>query len=277
MKISISGPARAFDRSTESEITDPHRLRTLNGVTSEDPRDLISTYFDDDLADLGVIGGSLRLQFEQQTGTLRVVSDFWAPRRLRRDELALLVAETKGQWSDGIGEGSWCDKVIPNANVSVDVSSSGDGKVKVEQTDDGRPVALPALLPKAAKSGDLKAIREALAVGEDINALSIQRFTPLSLAIRYQHVEAAILLVNQGADVDLRCWEHTPLMDCALTRDLSDEDASKIACALLERGANVNAPSGTDDNALSYAENRDKKQLQALLVKWGAKMPPSPD
>jgi len=226
MRIAISGRTVAYDRESEQEITDSGRLRLLNGIVFNE--NLISDYFSESLVDMGIIGGESRLEFEEQGGYLCVISEFWAPRALTTEELQRLTEDTAGQWSDGIGEGGLSTTTCPDIIVDP-YPTLGDHQLLVEQIEDGRSIPRPAALPKAARNGDLQAITIALQSGEDINFRQ-QKYTPLHLAILYCQPAAAQLLIEHGADVDaLGPLSQTPLMFCAVTRDLTDEKAASIA------------------------------------------------
>lgn len=292
MKISISGCALALDRATNAVITDPRILRTLNGVASTEE---ISAYFTDELADLGIIGGKLQLIYEEKTGilqtmkrvlggssqgttSLRVLSEFWAPQRLSEADLERLVEDTRGQWSDGIGEGPWYETALPDPQVWIDVSPSNvDQELRVEQIEDGRRV--PSLsLWKAAQAGDVEAIKKALADGEDVN-ISWQGFNALHMALRHGRTDAALLLIARGADVSASdIVKRTPLMACAASRDLNDADSVMIALALIAAGADVkfeDLDGGVDEKergatALYWAKRENKQLLANVLIERGA-------
>src|SRR5437660_878445 len=102
MKITVTGPASAWDYDSSTEVVDPNRLSQLNGLQYSD--DLCTTYMDDDLAEIGLIGGAIRLTFEAPRGPLKVITEYQSPRRLKPAELKQLMEYTVGQWSDGIGE-----------------------------------------------------------------------------------------------------------------------------------------------------------------------------
>ncbi len=146
MLIRISGPVAVFDAASEDAISDPVRLRALDGLVYD--ADQCSNYFsgDVDLDAIGVTGGTLRLAFQPLTGGLRVVSGFTSPRKLKPKELKALVEETTGQWSDGIGEGIQ-DHWRVSHGVSIDFSPFDAGEPNVEQIDDGPKSRLPARVP----------------------------------------------------------------------------------------------------------------------------------
>lgn len=263
MKITVSGLAIAFE--DDLEITDPQRLRGLHGLSYEE--ELIGTYLDDWLADIGIVGGSLRLIWHDESGQLRVASDFWAPRTLTEQELGALTDATLGQWSDGIGENGCVD--VWGIFVDMCPGPPGARDLKVEQVEDGRTVPAPSLLSKAARTGDLEGIRTALANGEAVDTRA-RGYTPLHLAILYGHSATAIHLIRHGADVNARHIDDTPLMFCATARDMVDLKAAQVAHELLVRWAEVNAQDKAQCTALMYARNRGKKELEQMLIKCGA-------
>jgi len=207
-----------------------------------------------------------------------VLSEFWAPQRLSETDLDRLVQDTRGQWSDGIGEGPWYEKALADSQVRIDVSPSNvDQELRVEQTEDGRRV--PSLsLWKAAQAGDVKAIQEALAAGENVN-VSRQGFNALHMALRHGRTDAALLLIARGADVNASdLVKRTPLMACAASRDLNDVASVTVALALISAGADAkfeDLDGGVDEKgrgatALYWAKRENKERLANVLIEKGA-------
>ena len=84
-------------------VTAPKVLRALDGYDAE-PEDELADDLDPDLCQAGVRGGTLRFAYDRKRKELRAVTEYRCPRRLTADELAKLVQETVGAWSDGVGE-----------------------------------------------------------------------------------------------------------------------------------------------------------------------------
>ena len=102
--------------------------------------------------------------FDAAKKKLRVVSEFTSIRKLTAKELALLIDDTRGQWSDGIGEGCF-DRVMDRKKVVIDLSPYGS-KVSATQADDGKAAPKPKTaneLWKAVAAGDLEAVKEIVA------------------------------------------------------------------------------------------------------------------
>ena len=121
MKIVVSGPAEAFSSDTEEQVTDPNRLKKLDGLAYS--KDRCSNYIDRSLQDIGVTGGVILLAFDAKTKRLRVRTEYHAPRKLTAEELKLLVKKTTGQWSDGIGEGDFLHQ--KKLKMDVDLLAAG--------------------------------------------------------------------------------------------------------------------------------------------------------
>lgn len=93
-----------------------------------------------------------------------------------------------------------------------------------------------------------------------------QRYTPLHFASLYGHPKVARLLLEHGADVNLKS-DHgdTPL------RFLSDADRNlEVAKLLLDHSADPNARSIPGWNSLYEALRRGHRDLTSLLLKHGA-------
>ena len=84
-------------------VTDIKVLQTLDGYDAE-PEDELSDDLDPSLCRAGVKGGTLRFAYDPKRRELRAVTEYRCRQRLTDEELAKLVEETVGAWSDGVGE-----------------------------------------------------------------------------------------------------------------------------------------------------------------------------
>jgi len=120
-------------------------------------------------------------------------------------------------------------------------------------------------LIQAAKDGNIKATKQAIADGADVNAedpFKGLRRTPLHEAAYGGYKEIAELLIANGADVNAKDklrW--TPLFFAAFT------DATAVAELLIAKGADVNAKLDNGRTPLNLAVN----ETIALLRKHGGK------
>ncbi len=132
-----------------------------------------------------------------------------------------------------------------------------------------------ALLPpndlwRAAKLGDVSAIRRLVASGSNVNEknrnLNVEGDTPLHFAARHNQVEAVKVLLELGARPDSKNDSHaTPLID-AVFYECSDD----VVEALLKGGACLNAQDDVGHTALDMAASRGSKRLVGLLLQKGA-------
>jgi uncharacterized protein len=205
VKVELTGIARVTDDLTGQPLTDPKRVAKVAKLRNTD--DTISDYFDKELEDLGVTGGDLRLALDPSGQGFFVVSTFKAPRPLSKEQLGLLVADTIGQWSDGIGEGCF-DIPATEHKVTIDLVQRDRKKVTVEQTDDGKPVkekkpptakAVRAVeLVDAADKGDLAKVWSLLAAGVDPNGFNKNKVNALFCAAYEGHVDIVRELLAVG-------------------------------------------------------------------------------
>src|SRR5262249_53875194 len=110
MRIVISGRAAVYPESNylpsdpaAVPVTGPKVLRSLDGYEAE-PEDERADDLDPSLRRAGVRGGTLRFAYDRKRKELRAVTEYRCRRRLTDEELAKLVQETVGAWSDGVGE-----------------------------------------------------------------------------------------------------------------------------------------------------------------------------
>ena len=249
-------------------------ISELDGAESDDT---CGNYIDNDLADLGITGGTVKLSYDKVAGQFRVSTEYGSPSELSAAQLERLVDKTVGQWSDGIGEGCF-DKLGERLGVVVGLSPiDQDKELRAEQFDDGKKVSTPTGLAKAAREGDMTALRKLLDAGVDFED-RMQGYSPLHLAILYGRAEAALELIARGADINARDPDdQDPLMLTALSNSITDADAARIARVLLERRICVHGPKGEEANPtngeytpLYMAALREKTQLAAVLKEFGA-------
>jgi hypothetical protein len=262
VKITFSGRATVWDMNTDPEklVEEDSVLRLLDGWQYHDQ---CGDHLDSSLGDIGVVGGSIRFACDK-TGRLRVYTDYWSPSPLSSADLASLTKDTQGQWSDGIGEAGF--KVTVSGRNLLLRPEAED--IQVEQHDDGRFIAPASPVAKSARDGEMERLSQAVKAGNEVDEI-LQGFTGLHLAILYGRADAALFLLQCGADPNrLDIMQMSPLHLCALSNSLSDEESVRIAVALLSKGGKKNAVTPEGATALSYAENREKTGLIKLLQKW---------
>lgn len=118
----------------------------------------------------------------------------------------------------------------------------------------------------AARSGSAGALQLLLAHGADVNAKESWRGqTALMWAVAEQHVEAARVLVERGADIQARSNAgFTPLLFAARTGNLESVQL------LLEAGGNVNDATPDGMTALVVASANGFESLAIFLLDKGA-------
>jgi hypothetical protein len=125
----------------------------------------------------------------------------------------------------------------------------------------------------AALKGNIEAVKQHIAAGTDVNAMSESGNTPLSLSVSFSGyvkgdfpvgVEIAELLIAAGADVNFRRFRSTftPLDEAALF------DRKEMAKLLIAKGADVNA---TDNLGHTPLNRAFFPEMKLLLRKHGGK------
>jgi hypothetical protein len=149
--------------------------------------------------------------------------------------------------------------------------AQGPGEERVVRlvTAGGAMIVLPKEpLVQAASEGDLKAVKQLLALGADVNVLDkATHTTALAEAVGQGSAEIVSALIDAGADVNLRDGSRqTALMS------LGEDTSPDVARALLSAGAKVNLKDNAGDTALTLAAGRVNVDVLRLLIEAGAKV-----
>jgi len=116
---------------------------------------------------------------------------------------------------------------------------------------------------KAAKEGNIGAVKQHIAAGTDVNAKEEWGWTPLHFTTTK---EIAELLIGNGADVNAKNdGGFTPLHYAASRRD------KEIAELLIAKDADVNAKMEDGDTPLDWAIEINRTEIADFLRKHGGK------
>lgn len=272
------------DDATSQLLADPKKVRKVVKLWHKEVGDLMSDYLDIDWEEIGITGGDLRLTLDPSGKTFLVVSTFKAPRKLTKAELARLVEETTGQWSDGLGEGCFDD---PADEIGVTIDLLQRKKPTAVQVDDGKPVKakkppsakakLVEEFARAADAGDLDLVKDLLAAGVAPDARNKNGVTALYCAAAEGRGPVVGALLAAGADVNATmtkgsCKGTTALNGAAMYADKVKDKNVAVAKRLLGAGADPNiVPTETDTKTpLSWAVRNHATRLVEVLLAAGA-------
>jgi len=127
----------------------------------------------------------------------------------------------------------------------------------------------PGWKPNGRETG-VHIVRVLLEHGAEVNAVSAEGCTPLLAAICYQATEIALLLMEQGADVNQHgkmsrdCEEDTPMTVAPHIGNLEP------LREMLRRGAEVNTQNSHGQTALMLGIQYGSRDVAALLIEHGA-------
>lgn len=287
MKITITGPAQAYDLKSEEPVVDGDRLAKLDGLHFDEMSCV--DYLDPLFIGIGIEGGFVELKYPGDGGKLAVVTVYETARKLKNYELDQLLKETTGQWSDGIGEGEFKHRDEHGLDIVFYPMASGD-KPKVEQIKSDVKVKKPKSNPlvKMLDVGQAP-VDEAAAIqliedGVALDGVSRYGRSILSLAVLKRLPRVVALLIESGAFSDLPVSQRGDIMYMlgvsAYTRDpdaptpeeqAALEETVEVAKLLLDAGFDVNEYDVAQGcNALIMAVNRNNLPLVKYLLSRGA-------
>jgi ankyrin repeat protein len=123
---------------------------------------------------------------------------------------------------------------------------------------------------EAAAVGDAVRLGELLDAGADPNEFAPDGFTPLTLAAFFKRPDAARLLIDRGADVELRA-SHEEIRVLPIHSAAASGGSVEIVRLLLDAGADVNAEQPGGFTALDAARQSGNVELERLLLERGAR------
>ena len=122
------------------------------------------------------------------------------------------------------------------------------------------------LLHMACKNGQLSLIKNLLKSKVDINSMNAEGLSPLHLAVIEGHIELTNLLINKGANIEMKDlkWGSSPLLYAC------QNGRTKILKMLLEKGADINAKCNKGGTfAIHFAAQSGKSDLIDFLLQRG--------
>ena len=129
----------------------------------------------------------------------------------------------------------------------------------------------PGNVIQPAMMGHLEIVAAALDAGADLQFDGGHAGHALNFALYGQQPAIAKLLIDRGADLNLRSprGEHqTPPILWAAYNESGD---SSVARLMIQKGVDVNMPSFLGESALDWARARNNKELEKVLLDSGAR------
>jgi ankyrin repeat protein len=124
-------------------------------------------------------------------------------------------------------------------------------------------------LHHAAKSGDVAIVQMLIRRGAELDIVGTLNFaTPLSLACKRGHTEAALKLIEAGSDIQIANQDgDTPLHNAVYS------DSPKLVRALLKAGANSSVKNREGRTALEEARYWKLSSIEGTMADWGDEDP----
>lgn len=180
--------------------------------------------------------------------------------------LALLLPGTAEEKkpAPGPADGTPLEMVRSGDLPALQALAAKDPAVLAFQDGQGR-----SLLHGAAAFGHAEMARWLIERGSAVNAVTVERTTPLMQAAQAGRTEVARLLIAKGASLEARNSKGRT----ALILVGREQGGTEMAGLLLDAGADINASDGSQDTALTLAAWRGFGALVDLLLDRGASLP----
>ena len=122
----------------------------------------------------------------------------------------------------------------------------------------GPPKAPDISIHKAVIDGNIKAVKQHIAAGTDVNMKNDVGLTPLHFAAGEGHKEVAELLITNGADVNVKQKDGSVPLHLAVSKEISE--------LLIAKGADVNVKNNWGATPLLAAVVKGHKEIVQLLI-----------
>ncbi len=230
---------------------DPVDLKLLDGFMHTD--DSLLEYADD--FGLTLSGGFVRCELDKQTKKLFIITDYDSPVEISKSDLKRIKDDTVGQWSDGVGEGCF-DDFCETSGFGVETCLS---KVIVSQTKG------LAKTPSTWKPDQKKLVggwKKAMVKNQPKG--SKKEFKDLLLAIYNNKIRKVESLLGK---VNLNHWQNLSGGDSYLVEGQTpltcavEQGHSKLACLLLDHGAEPEFPREDEDAPIHCCKNKECVKL----------------
>ena len=150
----------------------------------------------------------------------------------------------------GVGHGEMVTELLENG-ASINAKHSKNGRT---------PLHL------AAEYGEEEMVKLLILKGADKNTLDNSETTPLCSAAYFGHVAAALALMAEGADVNIRCSQ----LKRSVVHLVAEKGHVDILRAAIEHGVDLGATDSNQWTALHHAASYNKVETIDALVEAGA-------
>jgi cytohesin len=194
--------------------------------------------------------------------------------RGHKEVVALLIdkgADVNMKEEDGTtpldyAEGEIADLLRKHGGKTEEELKAAEPVVEAAQPEPPTAKAPDITIHRAVMRGDIKAVKQHLGDGADVNATDEVGFTPLHNAVTGGHKEIVELLITKGADVNAKNKRgDTPLYLAAWN------GRKVIAELLIAKGVDVNAIDAAGETPLDATYVFNKTETADLLRKHGGK------
>jgi len=263
-----------FRETNNSTIIFDNELQTAVKKLNE-PVSEIHKWVEDDLENTNILNSKIEFKVDTENKQIYCFITYTLEEIISDEDLEKLIEATSEQLIDGYGESNW-EINSKNKYLNIEIYNP-IGKVypfeikkiksRKKETKSGiNPNTCSKKIEKAVETGNIELVQKYLVEGGNVNCIGKWEQTLLVKAIQSNQEKIALLLIENGADINFKDnEEQRSLLFYTVFHSLTN-----IAKILIDKGVDVNSLCRHGATALMLASTLKKMEMVKLFVENGA-------
>lgn len=273
MRITLTYNTELTETNNSTIIFDNELQKAVKKLN--EPESKLHEWLAELLEETTILSSKIEFKLDFVNNDIYCVITYILEANISDNELEKLIDATSDQLVDGYGENDWEIKSINN-NLIIKVDNSSDRvypfeikKIKSRKTETKsgiNPNICSKKIEKAVETGNIELVQKFLEEGGNVNCIGKWEQTLLVKAIQSNQEKIALLLIENGADLNYKDnEEQRSLLFKTVFHSLTN-----IAQILIDKGVDVNSVCRHGATALMFASTLNKMEMVKLFVENGA-------